>query len=79
MAASPRPSAIPSCIPPNGGDAELGDKIGVFAKRLLDAAPARIAGDVDHRPQRLMNAAGARLRRRHLEQTKGEFRIERRG
>src|SRR3546814_7471474 len=41
------------------GDAHLADEIGVFAERLLDPAPARIARDIDHRGQRLRHAARA--------------------
>ena len=42
---------------PDGGHAELGDEVGIFAEGLLDAAPARLAGDVDDGGEGLMGAA----------------------
>ena len=45
------------------GYAHLSDKIGVFAKCLLDPAPARIARDVDNRREDQMDAARAHFAR----------------
>ena len=41
----------------HGGDAHARDEIRIFAERLFDAAPSRIARDVDDRRQRLVRAA----------------------
>ena len=41
----------------HGGDAHRGDEVRIFAERLFDASPARIARDVDDGRQRLMRAA----------------------
>ena len=46
------------------GDAHARDEVRIFAERLLDAAPARIARHVDHRRERLMRAARRALPRR---------------
>ena len=43
------------------------DQVRVLAVGLLDAAPARIARDVDDRRQHVLHAAGARLPRRDRE------------
>ena len=52
----------------HGGDAQPRDQVRILAVGFLDAAPARIAGHVDHRRQRLMRAARAGFRGRHREQ-----------
>ena len=63
----------------HGGDAHARDEVGIFAERLLDAAPARIARDVDDRRQRLVRAAHARLLGSHCVERFDERRVERRG
>ena len=45
----------------DGGDAELADEERILAVGLLDAAPARIARQVDHRRQHDLAAAGPRF------------------
>jgi len=42
--------------------ANAGREIGVLSVRFLDAPPARVARDVDHRGEHLVHAARARLR-----------------
>ena len=61
----------------HGGDAQLGDEVRILAVRFLDAAPARVAGHVDHRRQRLMRAARAGFGRGHREDAAHQVRIER--
>ena len=46
----------------HGGDAEAGVEVGILAVSLLDAAPARVAGDIDDGSERLMGAAGSGFR-----------------
>ena len=46
-------------------NSHLADQVGVLAESFLDAAPARIARDIDHGGERLTHAAGADLARRH--------------
>ncbi len=43
-------------------DAHAPDEIRILAERLLEAAPARIAADVENGPETLMHARGAHLR-----------------
>ena len=54
-------------------------RYGIFAERLFDASPARIARDVDDRRQRLMRPTRPRLVCRHRVERFDQFRIERRG
>ena len=49
------------------GNTHARDEEWIFAVGLLDAAPARIAGNVDHRRERLVRAARARFQRGHGE------------
>ena len=45
----------------NGGDAHARDQVRIFAVGLFGAAPARIAGDAEHRSEHLGDAGGAGL------------------
>ena len=47
--------------PPHGRDAELRCQVRVLAEGFLDASPARIAADIDHRRERLAYPARAHL------------------
>ena len=60
----------------HGGATELGDQIGIFAVGFLDAAPARIARDIDHGRQGLVRAADACFVSGHREQLLDESGIE---
>ena len=48
-------------------DAQLADEVGVFAVGFLDAAPARVAPDVDDGSEHELHAARANLPPRHRE------------
>jgi hypothetical protein len=58
------------------GDSQLADEVRVFAKGLLDTAPAGIAGYINDRPKRLMDAPAARFGRCHLVQPLDQIGIE---
>src|SRR5262249_35131646 len=58
-------------------DTQTRDEIRILSEGLLDAAPARLTRDIDHRAQRLMGAACARFGGRHRVQPLDEIRIER--
>ncbi len=60
----------------NGGNAEAGDKVGIFAVGLLDAAPTRFTGDIDDRREGMMRAAEASFERSHGEELLDQLRIE---
>ena len=62
---------------PHGGDAHPRDEVRIFAEGFLDASPAWVAGNIDDRRQRLVDAASARLVRRHRVQLLDEIGIER--
>ncbi len=62
----------------HGRDPHAGDQIGVLAVGFLDASPPRLARHIHDGRQRLVRAARAGFRRRHLEQPAHEFGIERR-
>ncbi len=63
----------------DGGQADLGADMRVLAIGLLDAAPARVAGHVDHRRQRQVRTAGAHLAGGDGEDLLGQLGVEGRG
>ncbi len=60
-------------------DTHLADQVGILAERLLDAAPARIASDIDDRGQRQTHAARAYLARGHRVDRAQQSRVPARG
>ena len=64
---------------PHRGDAQFGDQIGVLAIRLLNPSPALVAGDIDDRSQRQMDAAQAHLARGDVEHVLEQFGVPGRG
>ncbi len=60
----------------DGRHAHAGYQEGIFAVGLFDAAPARLAGDIHHRRERLMRAAHAGFLRGHGEKPLNQFGIE---
>ncbi len=61
------------------GRAEHSRQIRIFAVGFLDAAPAHVVGDVDHRPEDIAQAARFRLDRDRLADRAEQLRIEARG
>ncbi len=59
----------------DGGDAQGPDQVGIFAVGLLDAAPARVAGDVHHRRQRDLRAPRTHLAGVDREDAGQQFRV----
>ncbi len=62
--------------PQDGGLADLAAEVRILAIGLLDPAPARIAGDIDHRRQGLHRPPRPHLPRGHGEHLAHHFRIE---
>ena len=50
---------------PNGGHADAAVQKGIFARRFIRPAPARVPADVHHRGEGVVNAPGAHLGRHH--------------